>query len=234
MTGVIQPLDEICKLCEERDIRLHLDATQILGKGFFDLSERPIHLISFNGDQLHAPKGTGGLYIRDAVKCSPFIVGGIEQGGLRAGSYNVPGLAALGEAAREAIDSRDLMCTEVARLRDKLEEKLLKNIPDSLSFFADQERLPHCFSIAFPGVVNEALLFLLNRKGVYASIGGGAYQQIGLILMASGIPENIAHSALSFALSRETSEEDIDKTVEIVSESVLKLRKVSSQWVNKS
>lgn len=230
LTGVINPVDEIAILCKERGIHLHLDATHILGKVFFDWEELPAHFITFNGDHIHAPKGTGGLYIRSDVKCSPFILGGVEQAGHRAGSFNIPGLVALGEAAREVIDSRDLMCTEVARLRDKLETGLIDSISGAVAFFRDQERLPNCSAIAFPGVVNEALLYALNRKGVYASIGGGACQQIALVLIASGIKDSLAHSALSFALSRETTEDEIDRVIEIVTSCVSRLRKVSGQF----
>lgn len=233
LTGVINPVEEIAALCQERGIHLHLDATHVLGKIFTDWEEPPAHFITFNGDNLHAPKGTGGLYIRSDVKCSPFILGGVEQAGHRAGTLNVPGLVALGEAAREVLDSRDLLCTETARLRDNLEKGIASRIPDALPFFQDQERLPNCTAIAFPGIPNEALLYALNRKGVYASIGGGSFQQIGLILIASGIHETLAHSAISFSLSRETTEDEIDRTIEIVADCVQRLRKVSHQFISK-
>lgn len=227
LTGVINPIEEISRLCHERGIHLHLDATHVLGKIFIDWDKPQAHFITFNGDNLHAPKGTGGLYIRADAKCSPFILGGVEQAGHRGGSYNVAGLVALGEAAREAIDSRDLVCTEVARLRDKLEKGLLTAIPEAVSFFRQQERLPNCFAMAFPGVVNEALLYALNRKNIYASIGGGSSQQIGLILMASGVAEALANSALSFALSKETTEDEIDRAIDIIADCVKRMRKVS-------
>jgi cysteine desulfurase len=227
LTGVINPIEEISRLCQERGIYLHLDATHVLGKIFIDWEKPEAHFITFNGDNLHAPKGTGGLYIRADAKCSPFILGGVEQAGHRGGSYNMAGLVALGEAAREAIDSRDLICTEVARLRDKLEKGLMATIPEATSFFQKQERLPHCFAMAFPGVANEALLYALNRKNIYASIGGGSSQQIGLVLMASGIPEALANSSLSFALSRETTEDEIDRAIEIIADCVKRMRKVS-------
>lgn len=230
LTGVINPIDEIAQLCKERGIHLHVDATHVLGKIFFDWEEPPAQFITFNGDNLHAPKGTGGLYIRGDAKCSPLILGGVEQAGHRAGCLNVPGLVALGEAARETIDAQDLVCTETARLRDKLEHGLMSNIPDAVPFFRDQERLPNCTAIAFAGVANEALLYGLNRKGVYASIGGGTFQQIGLVLAASGVPDELAHSALSFALSRETTEDEVDRTIEIITECVRRLRKVSGQF----
>ena len=228
LTGVVNPIQEIAALCKERGVRLHIDASHVLGRLFYEWEEVPSHFLTFSGDNIHAPSGTGGLFIRGDTKSSPFILGGAEQGGHRAGAYSVAGLVALGQAAREAIDARDLMCTEVARLRAKLEDGIMAQIPDAIPFFRHQERLPHCTAIGFPGVSNEALLYSLNRKGVYASIGGGTCQQIALILIASGVEELLAHSAVSFSLSRETTEDDIDRAVDIIADNVKRLRKVSS------
>ncbi|MEI8366065.1 MAG: cysteine desulfurase family protein [Parachlamydiaceae bacterium] len=229
LTGVVNPIEEIAAVCKERGVHLHIDASHAIGKLFYEWEDVPAQFLTINGDNIHAPSGTGALFIRGDTKCSPFILGGVEQGGHRAGSYSVAGLVALGQAAREAIDTRDLMCTEVARLRAKLENGLVSKIPDTVVFFRDQERLPHCSAIAFPGVSNEALLYILSRKGVYASIGGGTCQQIGLVLIASGVEESLAHSALSFSLSRETSEDEIDRAIEIIADCVSHLRKISSK-----
>jgi len=231
LTGVLNPINEIAELCQERGIRLHLDATHALGKIFWDWDEVPAHFVTFSGDGFHAPSGTGGLFIRHDVKCSPLILGGIEQGGHRAGNYSMAGLVALGQAAREALDARDLVCTEVARLRTKFETSILKAIPEAVIFFQDQERLPNCTAIGFPGVVNEALLHQLNRKRVYASIGGGTYQQIGLVLTGCGIEQSLANSAISFSLSRETTEDEIDRAVDIIVDSVQRLKKLSQHWI---
>jgi len=230
LTGVIQPVAEIAKLCHLRGIALHLDATHILGKLFFHLEELKPSFITFDGDRLHAPQGTGGLYIKAGTKCSPLITGGIEQGGLRAGPMNVAGCAALGVAAQEVYDQRDLLCTETARLRDRLETGILQASSECQVFFHDQERVPHITAMGFEGIVNEALLYALNRKGVYASIGGGSFQQIGYVLKACGIPEIIGNTALSFSLSRETTDDDIDRAIEIVADCVKQLRKVSQTF----
>lgn len=230
LTGVINPVEEIARICQERGVHLHLDASHVLGKIFTDWTEVPSQFLTFNGDCIHAPTGTGGLFIRSDARCSPLILGGIEQAGYRAGSYSVAGLVALGQAAREAIDARDYICTEVARLRSKLEQGIVANIPEAVVFFKDQERLPNCSAIGFPGVANEALLYLLSRKGVYASIGGGAYQQIGLILAASGIDPVLAHTAISFSLSKETTEDEIDRSIEIIAECVRHLKKISQKF----
>jgi cysteine desulfurase len=231
LTGTINPVNEISDLCKERGIRLHLDATHVLGKLFFDWDDVGAEMITFDGSHLHAPKGTGGVFVKDGHKLSPFIVGGSDQAGRRAGALNVPGLVALGVAALETLDSRDLLCTEVARLRNKLEEGIVDRIPDAQPLFVQRERLPHVTVMAFPGVANEALLFHLNRKGVYASIGGGNTQQIGLVLSGMGIAENLAQSAISFSLSRETQEEEIERAIDIIAETAAKLRHLSQKLV---
>lgn len=227
LTGVIQPVAEIAALCHQRGVRVHLDATHVLGKISFDLNEIPVDYLTFNGEQFHGPKGTGGLYIRHGIRCSPFIYGGSDQGGLRAGHLNMPGLAGLAWAAKEAADSLDLLCTETARLRGKLETGILKVYPNAKVCYRNQERLPHCTTILFPGITNEALLFLLNQKKLCASLGGGNFQQLALMLMATGIEESLAHSALAFSLSRHTTEEEIDQAIEIIGTSAHHLAKLS-------
>ncbi|PJD93112.1 MAG: aminotransferase [Parachlamydia sp.] len=229
LTGVVNPIAEISALCQERGIKLHVDATHVLGKLFFNLDELNIDFITFSGDRFHAPKGSGGLYIKAGVKCSPFILGGMEQGGLRAGNLNVPGLIALGTAAKEALDARDLLCTEIARLTRKLEIGIKEKFPEAVLFFQDQEKLPHTTTIAFPGITNEAFLYALNRQNVFASIGGGSFQQIGLILAAAGIDAVLAHTAISFSLSRETTEDEIDRAIQLITDTAKRLRKTSQQ-----
>lgn len=231
MTGVINPVGEIGTLCDERGIAYHVEATHILGKLFYEMEDVGAHFLTFNGDHLHAPKGTGGLYIKAGTKCSPFILGGIEQTGYRAGSLNVAALVALAHAAKEALDARNLMCTEVARLRDKLETGIVTGFPDAVLFFQQQERLPNVTAIGFPGIANETMLYALNRRGVYACIGGGSFQQIGLLLIASGIDETLAHCSVNFTLSRETTEEEIDEAVNIIVDTARKLRKLSTKLI---
>jgi len=234
LTGVIQPLKEIAALCKQRDIRLHVDATHVLGKLMYDLDELGIDYLTFNGDQLHGPRGTGILVIRQGIKCSPLIAGGADQGGLRAGALNMAGLAGLACAAQEALDCRDLLCTETARLRDQLERGIQKRMPQVQVCFKEQERLPHCTTLIFPEISNEALLFALNRRGICASMGGGNFQQLALLLTATGIPETTAHSALAFTLSRYTTEEEIERAVKIIVECAQSLTSVSSKIFQKN
>lgn len=229
LTGVIQPVAEIANLCRQRGVRFHLDATHVIGKLFYELEEIAPDYLTFNGDQIHGPRGTGILYVKQGIRCSPFIFGSADQGGMRSGGLNMSGLAGLAMAAKEALDSRDLLCTETARFRNQLERGILNGFPKAKICFKEQERLPHCTTLIFPGIANEALLFALNRKGFCASIGGGNFQQLALMLVFSGIAEELAHCAISFSLSRYTTEQEVDRAISIILESVTMLSRLSEE-----
>lgn len=227
LTGTIHDVAALAPLCKERGILLHLDATHVLGKLYFELDEIGADFITFNGEQLHGVPGTGAVWVRSGCRLSSFVLGGTEQAGLRAGNLNVPGLVALGVASEEALQSRDYVCTEIARLRDKLELGIVAGFPSAQLCFGESERLPHVSVMVFPGVANEALLYALDRGGVAACIGGGTLQQVGMNLQACGVDETLAHSAISFALSRATTEEEIDRAIDIVVNAANQLAKLS-------
>ena len=227
LTGVINPIDEIGALCRKKGILFHVEATHALGRLFFKLPDLKVDFMSFNGDHLHGPKGTGALYIRQGLKLTPLIVGGGEQGGQRGGSFNVAGMIGLAAAADELVDNIDWMCAEVARLRSKFEKGLCENIPEAVVFFHDVERVTSCTAIAFPGVSNEALLHALSSQGVFASFGGGQFQQIALILGSCAVPAALGQTALCFSFSRLITEEEIDDAVEKISATVKRLQKLS-------
>lgn len=228
LTGVLQPISELAEICKLRGVRFLVDATHVLGKIFFDLKQIPIDLLAFNGDQIHAPKGSGGIFIRSGIKLSPFITGGIEQIGLRAGNVNVPGLVALGVACKQALEARDYIGTEIARLKLYFEKEILKKIPHAKVLFEYEDRLPHVTAIAFPGIINEALLYQLNQRSVFASIGGGSQQHIGYLLAACAIPQYLSSTAISFSLSRESTEEEMNYAVRELEAAHAKLKKASS------
>lgn len=217
LTGVIQPLEEITAFCKEKEIRLHLEASAVIGKLFFRLQDMDCDLLSFDGIKIHAPQGSGAIFSKNsspsALKTNP----------------HVPMLLALTEAVKKTNEQFDFVATETARLRHKLEAELKKTIPDTLVLFENIERLPHLSLLSFPGVCNEALLFLLHRQGVYASIGGGVSQTIAHILKACHFPEEIAFSSLSFSLSYTTTEEEIDRALEVIVSSVKKLRAIGEK-----
>jgi cysteine desulfurase len=226
LTGVVQPVSDLAQVCRERGILFHLEASHVLGKIDFDLSEISPDLVSFGGHLIHAPAGTGALWIRSGLEISPLIVGGHEQAGYRGGVFSVAGLVALGVAAQEAAEGRDLMGTEVTRLRDRLEAGLIQAGGQRL--MEDGERLPTICLLAFPGVASDALLYRLDQEGLSASFGGGVYQQLSVQLAAYDIKGPLTECAVSFSLSRETSESEVDRAIEIIGRTVRQLQKLSN------
>lgn len=219
LTGVIQPVAEMAQVCRERGILFHVDATHVLGKGYYTLESSGADVLTFDG-----VPGAGGLFIRDGVEISPFILGGNEQAYMRAGTINQQALTELAQSAQEAIRFRDHMCMEIARLRDLFEVRV------GTGLFSAQERLPHISAQLFSGVTSDALLYILNRRGVeQASFGGNHFQHLMHILQACGIQEPDCHSGLSFTFSRETTEEEIEKMAERTVEIVQHLRSLSCE-----
>lgn len=227
LTGVIQEVAPLAELCRERGVLFHLDATHILGKVSFNLKELGTDYLSCHGEPLHATPGAGFLYMKREHLLAPLIFGGSEQRGLRGGNINLPATVGLGVALEQLVEARDYLCTEVARLRDRFEQGVRQGFPSVRILFEKEERLPHISCIAFPGIAGEAFLFGLDREGVAASCGGGGLQQLGQHLIACGVEDALAHSAVSFSLSRLTTEEEIEEAIEKVLAVVGKLSKLS-------
>lgn len=216
LTGVIHPLAELAEVCQDKEVALHVDGSFVLGKFYFNLSDLPIDYFTFDGPSVHAPQGTGALLIQKQHKHAPLTLG----------SKRAPlaPLTALAYAAVESARGCDQICLEIARLRDKLQRGIKTAIREAHIFFEEVERLPNCTAIAFPNIHAEALLFLLQRRGVYACIGGGVQQRLTDVLLASGIELSLAQSALSFSLSLQTTEEEIDAAIEVIAACVHQLR----------
>ncbi len=224
LTGVIQPMEEIAAVCKEKGILLHVDASYILGKSYFRFQDYPIDFLSFSGDKIHAPKGTGGLFVKEGIPFTRLIVG--------KGELNTPLVSALSYAAFETTHNFEHICTETARLRDLLEKEIQAEIKDAVIVFKNAERLPNTSVIAFPGVISEALLFELNYFGVYASIGGGMYPTLSTVLKGCRLDPILADSALSFSLSYETTEEEILLATQKIIAAVKKLKTYSQEIFN--
>lgn len=224
LTGVLQPLEDISALCKERGIYLHIDATHALGKTFFSFKEGLCDFLTFHGENMGAPAGTGALFMRQGLNLSPFIIGGNEQNGLRGGTYNYPLLFAWGKACEIAWRERDAFSMEGARLRAFFELEVMNRIPGAKILFRESVRVPHITAIQFPYVTGDALLYYLYRKKVFASQGGGNLQKIAHILKASGIN---TQSALTFSLSRTTTEDELLKAAHIIEEGVKFFRKTN-------
>lgn len=215
LTGVLQPVGEIARICREKGVLFHLEATYAAGK-------QPLEMIgdylTFAGDRMHGLKSSGALFAKASAPFAAPVLGG---------SVDVPSLTALSAAAQQAQLSMEVLGLETARLRSRFEEGVLEAIPQAEILFADSLRLPNVSLISFPGVHQEALLYTLHRKKVYAAIGGVYHQHLQRLLLSSGCSEREAFGAVSFALSRQTTEEEIDYAIGAIGESVRFLQSLS-------
>lgn len=227
LTGVVQDVVAIGEVLQDRGVAFHVDATHAWGKSYYKREDFSMNYISINGPPLHAPLATGALYAREGSFLAPFILGGDEQAALRAGAINP--LLSLGfcAAAKEVKEAEDFMVTEIARLKKYFEDSLRKLIPEVEILCAKSPRVPHIFAASFKGVSNEALLYHLQQKKIYASMGGGSMQNITHLLKSMGYPKEIAISALSFSLNRTNTRQEIDYTCEALKEAYTHLRRLN-------
>jgi cysteine desulfurase len=219
LTGAVHPIADLADACHAEDVRLHIDASYVIGKHYFRFEDLNLDFLTFDGSLLHAPRGTAGLLVKEKAQFSHPISSMM--------GISVGGIAALARALEEGGQMFDYLCLETARLRDKLEKGIQEGFPEAKVLFQNVERLPNCCAIAFPGVISDALLFLLNRKGIYASLGGGHCQKLSHILIACGIDETLSQCALSFSLSFETEEKEIDQAIKTIVDCAQKLQGLS-------
>jgi len=229
-TGVIFPIEQIAEMVTSRGIAFHTDAVQVVGKIPLNLAQSPINLLSLSGHKLHAPKGVGVLYIKKGTRVAPFLLGGHQEGGRRAGTENVPGIIGLGKACELAAQHMDDENTRVRRLRDKLEGAILKSCPDSRVNGDRRNRLPNTTNISFEYVEGEAILLLLDRHGICASSGSACTSgslEPSHVLRAMGVPFTAAHGSIRFSLSRYNAEDEVDLTIQKMPEIINRLRELS-------
>jgi len=229
-TGVIFPVEEIGFILRERGILFHTDAVQTTGKIPIDLKKLPVDMLSLSGHKLHAPKGIGALYVRKGTRFYPFLIGGHQEHGRRAGTENVPSIIAIGKACELALANMDQEAKHVARLRDKLEKTLLGKCPDTRINGDTMNRLPNTTNISFEYVEGEAILLRIDRHGICASSGSactsGALEP-SHVLRAMGIPYTAIHGSVRFSLSRYNTEAEIDKVIEVFPPIIKELRALS-------
>ncbi len=215
--GNIYPIQTMAEMAKERGVLFHTDAVQAVGKTPIDLRHLPVDMLSLSGHKIHAPKGIGVLYVRKGVRFRPFLRGGHQERGRRAGTENVPYIVGLGMAAQLSSDHMQEERVNVARLRDKLENGLLERIPDCMVNGDVENRLPNTSNIAFKNVEGEAILLMLDRLGICASSGSACTSgslEPSHVLRAMGVPFNYAHGSVRLSLSRYTTEEDVDYVIE--------------------
>jgi len=229
-TGVVFPIDKIAKFVADKEVVFHTDAVQAVGKIPLNLAKSNIDLLSLSGHKLHGPKGVGALYVRKGTRISPFMLGGHQEGGRRAGTENVPGIVGLGKACELAAENIEQENKKVRRLRDKLENAMLENCPDSRLNGDKKNRLPNTTNISFEYIEGEAILLMLDKYGICASSGSACTSgslEPSHVLRAMGVPFTAAHGSIRFSLSRYNTEQEVDYTIEIMPQIVNQLRELS-------
>jgi len=231
-TGGIFPIEEISEICKERNVLFHTDAVQAIGKIPVDVQRLGIDYLTFSAHKFHGPKGVGGLYIKKGKELLPLFHGGSQMGGLRSGTLNVAGIVGMGKAMEQAVDALDFEMSDIRELRDNFEDELLK-IPDTFVVTPREKRTPNTILISFRGIEGESMLWDLNCAGIAASTGSACASEdleSNPIMEAIGADADLAHTAIRFSLSRYTTKEEIDYTLEVVKKAVTRLREISSSY----
>ena len=231
--GSFQPIEEIAKITKERKIIFHVDAVQTMGKVEIYPEKMGIDLLSFSGHKFHAPKGIGVLYKRDGVRLARIITGGNQEGKRRPGTSNVPYIVGLAKALQMAVANMKEEWNREETLRDYFEDEVSKRIPEIRINGKGARRLPGTSSITFKYLEGESMLLNLSLKGIAVSSGSACSSdslQPSHVLLAMGVPAEFAHGTLRFSLSKYTTKEEIDYTIESLVEIIGKLRDLSPLW----
>ncbi len=228
--GTIQPIAEIGKIAKEAGVLFHTDAVQAIGAIPVDVKEWNVDMLSLSGHKFHAPKGVGALYIRKGIRISNLIYGGAQERGLRAGTENLPGIVGLGKAIELAVAELPEYAARLTLLRDKLIDGILAHIPDVQLNGHRTQRLPGNVNVSVRYVEGEALLMRLDLAGIAASSGSACTSgslDPSHVLLAIGLPHEIAHGSLRLSLGNDTTEEAVDYVIETLPNIVNTLRAMS-------
>jgi cysteine desulfurase len=230
--GTIQPIREIGAVCRAKGVLFHTDAVQAIGHLPINVVEQNIDLLSASGHKVHGPKGTGFLYAKKGIKLSNLIEGGAQERGKRAGTENVPGIAAMAVALKEIVEKMPETAKEVSAKRDRLIAGL-SEIEHSALNGDRTKRLPSNVNFCFEGIEGESLLLLLDEKGIAASSGSACTSgslDPSHVLLAIGRVHDVAHGSLRLSLGEDITDEDIDYMINAVKEVVTYLRSFSPIW----
>lgn len=228
--GTIQPIKEIGEIAKEHGILFHTDAVQAYGHVPINVDEDHIDMLSTSGHKINGPKGIGFLYIRKGIKIRSFIHGGQQERSRRAGTENIPGIVGYGAAVKRAFESLTERMNKETELRDYLIERIEKEIPYCRLNGDRVKRLPNNVNFSFQFIEGESLLIMLDMKGICASSGSACTSgslDPSHVLLAIGLPHEIAHGSLRLTLSEENTKEELDYVVDSVKEIVDKLRSMS-------
>ena len=228
--GTIQPIKEIGEIAKEHGILFHTDAVQAYGHVPINVDEDHIDMLSTSGHKINGPKGIGFLYIRKGIKIRSFVHGGQQERSRRAGTENIPGIVGYGAAVKRAFESLTERMNKETRLRDYLIGRIEKEIPYCRLNGDRVKRLPNNVNFSFQFIEGESLLIMLDMKGICASSGSACTSgslDPSHVLLAIGLPHEIAHGSLRLTLSEENTKEEIDYVVDSIKEIVNKLRSMS-------
>lgn len=228
--GTIEPVKEIGMIAKEHGVLFHTDAVQAFGQVPIDVDEMNIDMLSSSAHKINGPKGIGFLYIRKGVKIRSFVHGGAQERKRRAGTENVPGIVGYGVAAKRAAETMEVRTAKERELRDYFIDRVLKEIPYVKLNGDPVKRLPNNINLSFRFVEGESLLIMLDMKGIAASSGSACTSgslDPSHVLLAIGLPHEIAHGSLRLTLGEDTTKEDLDYTLEQLKEIIGKLRDLS-------
>ena len=228
--GTIEPIKEIGKVAHEHGIVFHTDAVQAYGHVPINVDEMNIDLLSASGHKINGPKGIGIMYLRDSVKIGALIHGGAQERGRRAGTHNTPGIVGFAKATELAVQNMEKRAGHEQELRDYLIDRVLKEIPYCRLNGHPTKRLSNNANFCFRFIEGESLLIMLDQKGICGSSGSACTSgslDPSHVLLAIGLPHEIAHGSLRLTLSEETTKEDIDYTVDELKQIVDRLRNMS-------
>ncbi|MGM9574863.1 MAG: cysteine desulfurase NifS [Oscillospiraceae bacterium] len=230
--GTVQPIKEIGELCRSKKIPFHTDAVQAAGHMPLNVVDMNIDLLSMSGHKFHAPKGVGVLYAKRGLPLFNIIEGGAQERGKRAGTENIPGIVALAAALKESVDNMEENTAKIIPMRDKLFAELSK-IPHSKINGSLEHHVPGTVNMCFEGIEGESLLLLLDTKGVCASSGSACTSgslDPSHVLLALGLPHEVAHGSLRLSIGEYNTMEEIDHIIKVVPEVVSYLRSISPVW----
>ncbi len=230
--GTIQPIAELGKICKEKGVLFHTDAVQAVGHLPINVKEENIDMLSLSAHKFHGPKGVGVLYARKGIPLTNIIDGGAQERGKRAGTENLPAIMGMTAALDEAVKNIDENAKKIIPLRDRLIDGL-STIPHSCLNGDRTKRLPGNVNMCFEGIEGESLLLLLDAKGICASSGSACTSgslDPSHVLLAIGLPHEVAHGSLRLTINEETTQEEIDYIIQSVREVVEYLRSISPVW----
>lgn len=228
--GTVEPIEKIGEIASQHNILFHTDAVQAFGHIPIDVEKMHIDLLSASGHKFHGPKGIGFLYLKDGIKIDSLIHGGAQERSRRAGTHNVPGIVGIGAAVKFAMEKMEENRKQEVSVRDYAIDRILKEIPYARLNGHRTERLPNNINVCFRFIEGESMLIMLDQKGICASSGSACTSgslDPSHVLLAIGLPHEIAHGSLRMTLSEETTKEDMDYVVDSIKQIVERLRSMS-------